>query len=127
MFGFIKKVFIAAVTFLIPSVLSVNSLKCISMNNQECKARPKIIDTNANEPVFYPYSINTAGRRRPGTSPEGHLKVLTSGTSRGPSEDAQVTNRKIDNLMKKWFFRCNSPCFTHLFLFFTGKTNMQKV
>ena len=57
MFGFIKKVFIAAVTFLIPNVLSVNSLECISMNNQECKARPKIIDINNNEPVFYPYSI----------------------------------------------------------------------
>ena len=28
------------------------------MNNQECKARPKIIDVNNNEPVFYPYSIN---------------------------------------------------------------------
>ena len=50
--------FIAAVTFLIPNVLSVNSLECISMNNQECKARPKMIATNVNEPVFYPYSIN---------------------------------------------------------------------
>ena len=27
------------------------------MINQECKARPKVIDVNANEPVFYPYSI----------------------------------------------------------------------
>ena len=27
------------------------------MSNQECRARPKIIDTNVNEPVFYPYSI----------------------------------------------------------------------
>ena len=35
----------------------VNSLECISMNNQECKARPNIIDVNNNEPVFYPYSI----------------------------------------------------------------------
>ena len=29
----------------------------ISINNQECKARPKIIGVNNNEPVFYPYSI----------------------------------------------------------------------
>ena len=57
MFGFIKKVFIATMTFLIPNVLSVNSLECISMNNQECRARRKMIDTNAKEPVFYPYSI----------------------------------------------------------------------
>ena len=27
------------------------------MNNQECKARPKIIDASNNEPVFCPYSI----------------------------------------------------------------------
>ena len=63
----------------------------------------------------------------PWTSPEGPLKVLTSGTSRGPSGDSQGTNTKIDDLMKNLFFRCNSPCFTHLFLFFTGKTNIQKV
>ena len=30
------------------------------MNNQECKARPKIIDVNNNEPVFYPYSIKVS-------------------------------------------------------------------
>ena len=35
----------------------MNSLECISMNNQECKARPKIVNVNSNEPVFYPYSI----------------------------------------------------------------------
>ena len=27
------------------------------MNNQECKARPKIINVSNNEPVFYPCSI----------------------------------------------------------------------
>ena len=57
MFGFIKKVFIAAVTFLSPNVLSVNSLGCILMNNQECKTRPKIININNNEPVFFHYCI----------------------------------------------------------------------
>ena len=35
----------------------MNSLECISMSNQECKERPKIVDVNNNEPVFYPYSI----------------------------------------------------------------------
>ena len=36
---------------------NVNPLKCVSMNNQECKIRPKIIAVNSNEPSFYPYSI----------------------------------------------------------------------
>ena len=57
MFWFIENVFIAAVTIFSFSVLNVSSLECISMNNQECKARPKIININNNEPVFYPYSI----------------------------------------------------------------------
>ena len=39
------------------SIFQASSLKCVSMNNQECKARLKIIDINANDPVFYPYSI----------------------------------------------------------------------
>ena len=35
----------------------MNSLECVSTNNQECKTRPEIINLNANEPMFYPYSI----------------------------------------------------------------------
>ena len=44
-----------AVGFL--SMLKVKSLECMSMINQTCMSRPKIVDVNANEPVFYPYSI----------------------------------------------------------------------
>ena len=39
------------------SVLNINLLRCVSMSNQECKIRPKIINANSNEPSFYPYSI----------------------------------------------------------------------
>ena len=39
---------------------SVNSLSCISMNNQPCKARPKVINVSSNNPVFYPFSIKTS-------------------------------------------------------------------
>ena len=46
-----------AVTFFNFDLSDVNSLECISMNNQECKARTKIIDVNSNEPVFYSYNI----------------------------------------------------------------------
>ena len=57
MLGFIKKVFVVAMTSFIYNVLNVNSLECVSMNNQECKTRTKIINTNNNETVFYPFSI----------------------------------------------------------------------
>ena len=38
------------------SFFSCNKLKCVSMNNQECRIRPEIINVNNNEPLFYPYS-----------------------------------------------------------------------
>ena len=60
-----------------------------------------------------------------GASPEGSLKVLTSGTYKGPSKDSQGTNTKTDDVMKKLFFRSNSPSITYLFLFSTGRTNIQ--
>ena len=41
------------------SLSSVNSLECISMNNQECKVRPEIVDVSTNNPIFYPFSIMT--------------------------------------------------------------------
>ena len=50
-----KKAFAVIATFF--NLSYVNSLECISLNNQECKARPKIINVNNDEPVFYPYSI----------------------------------------------------------------------
>ena len=57
MFGFIKKCFFTTMNFFSFDVLNVNSLECVSMNNQECKIKLEIINVNTNEPVFYPYSI----------------------------------------------------------------------
>ena len=30
------------------------------MNNQECKTRPQVINANEDEPVFFPFSIETS-------------------------------------------------------------------
>ena len=32
---------------------NLNSLKCISKKNQECKVRPEIISVNSDEPTFF--------------------------------------------------------------------------
>ena len=40
--------------------MSVNLLSCISMNNQECKVRPQIVNVNEDDPVFFPFSIKTS-------------------------------------------------------------------
>ena len=38
----------------------MNTLKCVSMNNQECKIRSEIINVTSNEPSFCPYSIKVS-------------------------------------------------------------------
>ena len=57
MFRFIKKVIFVAMTFYNFNPSNVNSLECVSMNNQEFKTRTKIINIINNEPVFYSFSI----------------------------------------------------------------------
>ena len=39
------------------NIFKTKALECIFVVNQKCMARAKIIQTNANEPVFYPLSI----------------------------------------------------------------------
>ena len=39
------------------NALNALPLKCVSVNNQQCRIRPEIININSNEPSFYPYSI----------------------------------------------------------------------
>ena len=57
MFGLISNGFISAMTFFSFNVLNVNSLECVSMNNQECKMRSEVINVKTKGPIFYPYSI----------------------------------------------------------------------
>ena len=59
MFEFIKKIFVSTMMFF-GSPSSVNPLECISINNQECRVRPEIINVNSNELLFYPFSIKTS-------------------------------------------------------------------
>ena len=51
MFRFVKKVFFIGLTIL-SNFTNLSSLKCISMNNQACKARPQVVDANSNNSVF---------------------------------------------------------------------------
>ena len=60
MFRFIKQIFVSAIMFFGYNLLKVNQLECISMKNQECKVRPKIVNLNSKEPIFYPYSLSTS-------------------------------------------------------------------
>ena len=56
---FVKQVFLATL-MLFGSSSNVNPLKCVSINNQECKVRSEIVNVNNNEPLFFPFSIKTS-------------------------------------------------------------------
>ena len=47
MFRLVKRVFVSARTFFGCNLLSMNPLECVSMNNQECKVRPEIVNVNS--------------------------------------------------------------------------------
>ena len=57
MFRFIKQIFVSAMIFFGCNLPNINPLKCISMSNQECKIRPKIVNVHSDEPKFYPCSV----------------------------------------------------------------------
>ena len=59
MFRLIKKLFFTRLSFL-STLTSLNLLSCISMNNQECRVRPKIVNLNRDEPVFFPFSFKAS-------------------------------------------------------------------
>ena len=59
-FRFEKQTFISAMMLFSYYLPSANSLSLISTSNQPRKARPEIINTNTNNPIFYPFSIKTS-------------------------------------------------------------------
>ena len=63
-FRFVKKVFFVGLTILsgFTNANSFNAIpwSCISMNNQECKTRQQVINVNGDEPVFFPFSVETS-------------------------------------------------------------------
>ena len=107
---------IVAMTFLVAffscKLLNVNPLKCVSMNNQECKIKPKTINVNSNEPLFYPYSIlinKCSVSCNSVTDPYAKLCV---------PDFAKSINLKIFNLMSRtkearhieWHETCKCKC-----------------
>ena len=111
MFKFIKKVYFIGLTIL-SSFTSVNSLSCISMSNQACKARPIIINVNSNNPEFYPFSIKTSKY-------SGNCNNINDPYGKICNPDvAKDLNVKVFNLMSrtnetrciKWHETCRCIC-----------------
>ena len=45
---------------LLSTLTSVNLLSCISMSNRKCETRPQIVNINGDDPVIFPFSIETS-------------------------------------------------------------------
>ena len=91
---------------------NVNSLKCISINNQECKVKPKIVDVNSDELGFLPFSIKTSkccGSCKNINNPYAKLCV---------PDTVKNIYLKVFSLMPttnearhvKWYETCNCKC-----------------
>ena len=109
MFGFIKKVFVVAMTSF--NLSNVNSLECVSMNNQECKTRTKIININNNEPMFYPFIIKV-------NKCSGSCNNINYAYAKFCVPDCKSINVKVFNLMSwgnqtkhiDWHETCKCKC-----------------
>ena len=112
MFGFTKKVFVVAMTFYSFNLLSVTSLECISMKNQECKVREEVINVNSNNSMFYPFSVKVnkcSGNCNNISDPYARLCV---------TKVVKNINLKVFNLMSwsnqikqiKWHESCRCEC-----------------
>ena len=92
-FGFIKKCFFTVMAFFNFNLPNVNSLQCISTNNQECKIGPEIINISTNEPVFYPYNIKiNKCKGSCNTINDPYAKICAP-------DNIKNTNLKVFNLM----------------------------
>ena len=110
-FRFVKKCFFTALAFF-STLTNVNSLSCISMNSQECKVRPQIVNVDGDEPVFFPFSIKTSkcsGSCNNSTDPYAKMCV---------PDVAKSLNAKVFNLMSRtnetrhieWHEACKYRC-----------------
>ena len=95
MFEFIKKYLLIAMSLFGCNLSSVILLKSISMNNQECKVRPEIVNVNGHESVFFFLSIKTSrsnGSYNNINNPYAKLSV---------PDVVKDTNLKVFNLMSR--------------------------
>ena len=103
MFRFIKNGFFTTIISFNCNLLNVNSLECVSMNNQECKRITEIINLNTTEHMFYPYSIKIN---------------RCKGSCNTINDPIKNTNVKVFNLMPKtnetrhikWHKTCKCRC-----------------
>ena len=128
MLRFIKQIFISTI-MLFSGLLSVNSFECISLKNQECKVRPKIVNINSNHPIFYPFNIKVnkcSGNCNNISDPYAKICV---------PDNVKNLNVKVFNLISltdearhiKWHESCRCICRLDRTIFVTVKKDGMKI
>ena len=111
MFVFIKKTFHIVSLFLSSLAITTPS-SCISINNQVCKVRPKVVNVNSNEPVFYPVSIKTSkfsGSCNNINDP--YAKICVPDALKDLNVKIfNVTSRTNETIHIKWHETCKCKC-----------------
>ena len=111
-FRFIQKVFFIGLTILSDFINANSSLSCISVKNQECKARLQVVNVNSNNPVFYPFGIKIS-------KCSGNCNNINNTYSKICVPDIiKKLNVKVFNLMSRtnqtrfieWHEKCNCKC-----------------
>ena len=111
MHGFFKKCFFTGLVFLL-TLTSVNMLSCISINNQECKVRPQIVNVNEDDPVFFPFSIKISkcsGRCNNINNPPA--KLCTPDVVKNLNFKVfNVLSRTNETRLIEWYETCKCKC-----------------
>ena len=110
MFRFVRQIFISTMFF--GSLSSVNPLERVLTKNQECKVRPKIVNVNSKEPVFFPFSIKTSkcsGSCNYINNPYAKLCVPDVGKNLN-TKVFNTISRTNETRHIKWFETCKCKC-----------------
>ena len=107
MFRFIKKVFVVSMSF-----FSYNTLKCISINNQECKVRLEIINIDSNEPSFCPYSVKISKCSGSGNNiNDPYAELCVPDVSKNMNvKEFNLISRNNERRYIKWHETCMWKC-----------------
>ena len=82
---------------------SVNPVECVLMNNQECKVRPKIVNVNRNEPVFYPLVLKQVN--------DPYAKLCVADVVKNINiKEFSLTSRTNKTRHVKWHETCKCKC-----------------
>ena len=112
MFRLTKRIFVSTIMFFGYNLSSINSLKYISISNQECKVRQEFVNVNSNEPIFYPYGIRGSKCSVSSNNINGpYAKLCVPDTIKNLNvKDFNLISRTNETRRIEWHETCKCKC-----------------